>query len=56
MEYFEINERIYDLYLGFFIKLPFSTNDLRNVVKESFFQNACVEFGFSIKELMQSQI
>ena len=57
MEYFEMNERIDHLYLFvFFTKLPFSANDLRDVLKKSIFQNACVEFGFSIKELMQSQI
>ena len=53
-----MNERSDHLYLFFFFftKLPFSANDLRDVLKKSIFQNACVEFGFSIKELMQSQI
>ena len=56
MESFAKNERIDDLYLGLVTQLPFSTNDLKDVVKKSFCQNACVELGFSIRELMQRQI
>ena len=48
-----MNELIYDLRLGLFMKLPFSTGDLKNLVIKIIALShgkAFVESGFSINE------
>ena len=47
-----MNERIYDLCLSLLTKTPFSTGNLKIVIKINVLslRNACVESGFSIND------